>query len=465
MRIGKGFRKKKQILYMGLVLLILTYLGGLLFYRDHLLPRTSMAGVKLSELNPNQAQAKFSQALSDRVISIQEDQQDLGQISLDKLGLEAEIEEVIKERIQHQNAFFWPVSLFLPNKLPLGQEVLKFDPGLLEGLIQALGIDNNQRPSSHNAIIQENSDGSFYIQEEVYGQQVSGTSFSQALKKQIDNNQALLDLKQAYILPEFTKDSDQILKQKAYLDKILATQLTLEFDGHSVTIDPVLINDWLSVNAQGQASLDEEEIRNFVFDLNEKYAARFKDKTFNSTYQGQVLVPAGTFGWFIDADQEAPAIAEALRQAKDQVRQPIIVGAGYGMDPSEAIGNSYVEVDLTYQMMLIYREGQLVLDTPIVSGRIGTETTPGAYVVWNKEEKSILRGYNPRLEEDYEIPVAYWIAFDYVGQGIHDATWLSSFGGTVYQQSGSLGCINTPLNIMGEVFSIVDYGWPVLVFN
>ena len=114
--------------------------------------------------------------------------------------------------------------------------------------------------------------------------------------------------------------------------------------------------------------------------------------------------------------------------------------------------------------MLIYQEGKLVLQTPIVSGKIGTETIPGAYQVWNMEQDTNLKGYNPHTQRDYVQPVKYWIAFDNQAQGIHDAIWQSTFGGSAYQQSGSLGCVNTPLDVMSQVYEIVDYGWPVIVF-
>ena len=32
------------------------------------------------------------------------------------------------------------------------------------------------------------------------------------------------------------------------------------------------------------------------------------------------------------------------------------------------------------------------------------------------------------------------------GIGFHDASWRSKFGGTIYQYSGSHGCINLPVD-------------------
>ena len=123
-----------------------------------------------------------------------------------------------------------------------------------------------------------------------------------------------------------------------------------------------------------------------------------------------------------------------------------------------------MEVDIVNQMMTIYIDGEIALQTAIVTGTPGTNTVPGAYQVWNMEEDSTLVGYNPRTEQDYEQPVDYWIAFDDNAQGIHDASWQPYFGGDAYLQRGSLGCINTPPGVMPEVFNLVYYGMPVIIF-
>lgn len=60
-------------------------------------------------------------------------------------------------------------------------------------------------------------------------------------------------------------------------------------------------------------------------------------------------------------------------------------------------------------------------------------------------------------------PVQYWMAVD--GHiGIHDATWRNEFEGQIYQTNGSHGCINTPLEIMAELYDKVQLGTPVVMF-
>ena len=71
---------------------------------------------------------------------------------------------------------------------------------------------------------------------------------------------------------------------------------------------------------------------------------------------------------------------------------------------------------------------------------------------------TVLRGDN------YASPVSYWMPYN-GGEGLHDATWRSYFGGEIYHDNGSHGCVNMPLDKAGEVYSHVHVGDKVLVKN
>ena len=50
------------------------------------------------------------------------------------------------------------------------------------------------------------------------------------------------------------------------------------------------------------------------------------------------------------------------------------------------------------------------------------------------------------------------------GIGLHDATWRGSFGGEIYRNSGSHGCINMPYEKAKELYEKVDAGTVVHVY-
>ena len=90
-------------------------------------------------------------------------------------------------------------------------------------------------------------------------------------------------------------------------------------------------------------------------------------------------------------------------------------------------GDSYVEINLTGQHLFLYKNGSLVLETDVVTGKPdgSHETPPGVFGITYCEKNATLRGAN------YATPVSYWMPFN--GDiGLHDATWQPAFGGSLY---------------------------------
>ncbi|KLD59543.1 hypothetical protein WP50_17595, partial [Lactiplantibacillus plantarum] len=76
------------------------------------------------------------------------------------------------------------------------------------------------------------------------------------------------------------------------------------------------------------------------------------------------------------------------------------------------------------------------------------------WYIWNKEKNATLKGDNDD-GSSYSQPVSYWMPIDDTGEGIHDASWQTAYGGTWYKKHGSHGCVNTPPSVMKKVFAYV----------
>ncbi|WP_314209360.1 L,D-transpeptidase, partial [Vagococcus salmoninarum] len=160
-------------------------------------------------------------------------------------------------------------------------------------------------------------------------------------------------------------------------------------------------------------------------------------------------------------DTETEELYQAILAGQGVNRSPIIAGSASVGSP--LIGNTYVEVDLQNQHMYFYKNGDLVLDTDIVSGKPTTLTPPGVNYLWKKERNSILRGTNDDGSK-YAEPVDYWMPIDWTGVGIHDSDWQPAYGGELWKTAGSHGCINTPPAVAAKLYEAIDVGTPVLVF-
>ena len=123
------------------------------------------------------------------------------------------------------------------------------------------------------------------------------------------------------------------------------------------------------------------------------------------------------------------------------------------------IGETYVEISIADQHLWYYVDGKLSMETDIVTGTKGKTDSPvGLFKIWAKRTKVTLIG------DDYQTPVELWLPITWDGVGIHDASWRSTFGGTIYETDGSHGCINTPYDFCQPFFDAVEIGTPVVVY-
>jgi lipoprotein-anchoring transpeptidase ErfK/SrfK len=122
-----------------------------------------------------------------------------------------------------------------------------------------------------------------------------------------------------------------------------------------------------------------------------------------------------------------------------------------------------VLVDLSEQTLYFYRNGKLDFKTSVDTGRTNksaygkSHPTPvGVYRIQAKQLNQHLKGENDDGSK-YDSFVYYWMPF-YGGYGLHDATWRSNFGGSLYTWDGSHGCVNMPYNYAKELYSKISVG-------
>ena len=133
-------------------------------------------------------------------------------------------------------------------------------------------------------------------------------------------------------------------------------------------------------------------------------------------------------------------------------------------EPRYGAKGTYVYVSISDQTLTYFVDGEVVLSTPVVTGNSWNHATPrGTFRILSKATNVTLKGREDNGDK-YESFVYYWMAFIGGVYGLHDATWRGSFGGNIYQGNGSHGCVNMPYGMAAELFSIIDYGTPVLIY-
>lgn len=123
-------------------------------------------------------------------------------------------------------------------------------------------------------------------------------------------------------------------------------------------------------------------------------------------------------------------------------------------------------IDLGTQRMYVYEDGDLILSTPITSGRNRYETIRGTFKIYTKQRNKLMK--SPFPDEEYELWVDYWLGFHRSGYGIHDSCnsrdcWRTVFGGKNYIYNGSHGCVNTPYDAVRFIYNWASVGTTVRI--
>lgn len=117
----------------------------------------------------------------------------------------------------------------------------------------------------------------------------------------------------------------------------------------------------------------------------------------------------------------------------------------------------YILVDISDQTLKYYVKGKVKLKSNVVTGGPGNRTPKGHFRLRSKSRNITLRG------NGYSSYVKYWMAFIGSEYGIHDASWRSKFGGTIYKKNGSHGCPNMPRKNAAKLYKMAPIGTRVII--
>lgn len=117
----------------------------------------------------------------------------------------------------------------------------------------------------------------------------------------------------------------------------------------------------------------------------------------------------------------------------------------------------FIDVDISDQLVTVYNESEEVLKANVVTGCNGHETNIGYQEILEKT-------YNrPLIGPTWNVHVDYFFPFNYDGEGFRDASWRSEFGGEIYKNSGSHGCVNMNYDDVEKMDEYIEVGTKVLV--
>ncbi|MGO1559814.1 MAG: hypothetical protein ACTHX4_07490, partial [Ruoffia tabacinasalis] len=251
------------------LLILLIYFVGAFYFKSHFLPRSYAGPVEISQMTPQQATETVGQNLESSTLIFNENENNIGYIEMNQIGMSAEVDELMSQAIQNQNGWSWPIAFFNGDKVVNIQEQIQIDENIVAGLVPSLGINNDEREPTVDAQLVKNDNGEISVAEETYGNQVTSDSLAQAIVQSVGTGAGQLNIEDAYVKPTELTESDSLIQRADTIEQMKSTSITLEFDGNSVTIPQEQINAWIYLDEDNNPQVNQEAVEEYIFSLNE----------------------------------------------------------------------------------------------------------------------------------------------------------------------------------------------------
>ena len=343
---------------------------------------------------------------------------------------------------------------------------LKYDEAALRALLENMAFVKNASPTSDAYITPYEEGKAFSIVPEVQGTEIDMDKLMAAVKDALNSQTRLLKVENldCYKTIQVTADNADLNQMCANLNRYKDINITYVFGDQQEILPGLEAVKWIDGVSGSTVQVNQQKVAEYVKYLADKYDTYGKPHTFTSTSGRQVSVN-GDYGWQINQAEEAVALTRMVQNGTNQTREPAYSRTAASRTGND-FGTTYVEVDMGLQHIYMSENGTLIAEAPIVTGNVakGWTTPEGLYTLYYKERDRVLRG--PKRADgtySYESPVSYWMPFN-GGIGLHDASWRGKFGGEIYKNNGSHGCINIPPKTAAVIYEHVYKGIPILCF-
>lgn len=455
---GENVMLKRMRWYLWILAgILLIYLVVAVYFMDHFFMGTVVNGQKAEFCTVKQVNGMILEQARAYELTLLERGDRSETLTADLLGADFSETEEVRRQKRVQNGFLWPRMFWQQDHFQIGPEV-SIDEGVFEASVEKLScIQEGEKPQNAWAEITENG---YRLHREKEGSLVRKERLKEEIRSAVKELTPSLDLEKAgcYEEPEITAQDEEIKQLQEKLDTWFSAEVTYEFGSQTEKADAAAVARFVKVDGC-DASLDAEAVSEWVAELAERRDTYKKARSFQSTLRGVITVKGGNYGWKIDQEAESAALLASVENGETVSREPVYSHRGRSWGEKNDVGDTYIEVDMGAQHMWAYKNGELVIDTDVVTGNISKNYGTPAIVaeIQYKDRNAVLRGAN------YATPVKYWMPF-YGNYGIHDASWRRAFGGTVYLTGGSHGCVNTPPAAMKVIFENMEKGTPVVLY-
>ncbi len=353
-----------------------------------------------------------------------------------------------------------------------------FDEAVFKNMVQTSNLPIPRVQSTDAEVVENKEERRMELINEVYGNEFDEEELRSWVKEQI---QAGLDSgagqiamtfpEELYIQPEVTAAMPGYADRVQALNTVAGAEVTYTFGSQTQVLDYETILSWVDVDGS-QGTINQAKMEEYVTDIAAKYNTRHRPRTFTTTYGDTVKFSEdkNDYGYRVNVEGELEQLAADLVSGAPVEREPVYYKTNKWDNPYylkrdgvDDLAGTYVEVSLEDQHVWFYKDGELVIETDCVSGDVkkNRETATGCFPLAYKKSPEVLTGGNGN--GSYATEVTYWMPF-YEGQGLHDATWRSNFGGSIYKSNGSHGCVNLPKKAAQVIYENISAGTAIIIY-
>ena len=440
--------KKILIIILSFIAVIFTFLGIAFFildknYETKFLPETKINNIDVSNLTADEVDDIINNQYVNAYSLVVKNRTKNFEIYGTDVSLKSNYKS--EELLKKQTLF----DVFKDKNYTIKNNISINNDELIDLLNKKL-FQNSAEPK--NAEIHKTENG-FEITPEDNGSSLNKDIAIEKITNAILNGEKEIDLENDYKNAEITKENEELKSRVNKLNNIAKKKIFLRvYNGDVDEIGFDVFGKFINANLD----VDKEKIEKYVDKLKNKYDTANKKRVF-TTVSGSNLELSGPYGYTINKNKE---IEELTKNVLDEnnIERELIYSKKGKFDGTE-FGNKYVEVDLGNQIVYLVENGEVTYQSKCVSGNLrkGRRTPEGIYSITYKQKNAVLKG------QDYASPVKFWMPFN-KGIGLHDASWRHKFGGAIYKNNGSHGCINLPTDSAKVFFDNVEAGTPVICY-
>lgn len=368
---------------------------------------------------------------------------------------------------QKQNPYLWIDNLLAGRKERTILPITTYSENAYYEIVKALPLFTQMKEEQDRIVeIQETTQGYQLLNERelVLDKELA----IQKIKTALDNFETSIVLTDAGCYENLPLDAEMAETMALWnkIDDFQNCKIIYQMGDEQRKIDASVVYKWISKDEDGQflytdegnLILDTGKVEDFIKELAEEYDTVGKVRQFSATRGDIVEVEGGIYGNTLNQKAEVAYLTEAFLNKAEEVHVPAYTQMAKKQGKDD-IGDTYIEVDMTTQMLYYYEKGVCIIKTPVVTGNTSRKrgTPTGVNYVYLKQKNRVLRG------PGYASPVKFWLPVK-GGIGIHDSSWRDEYGGEIYKTAGSHGCINTPLEEVTKLYDLVEIGTPVVMF-